>query len=142
MPRYTSIMKLDPSDNRVAKFMPFDTRGEADAHVLKHIGTCPDAFVHEDADDVPVENPSKWRFDVDNRTILDRMERDKPLLLWKRLRTARDSLLVESDWTQYNDSPLTDEAKSEWINYRQSLRDLPASTEDPADPTWPEAPSE
>jgi hypothetical protein len=56
------------------------------------------------------------------------------------LRLKRNALLTESDWTQYNDSPLTDEAKAEWAVHRQLLRDLPANTDDPADPTWPEAP--
>jgi hypothetical protein len=55
------------------------------------------------------------------------------------LRLERDKLLVESDWTQYTDSPLDDEAKVEWATHRQLLRNLPATT-DPADPTWPEAP--
>tara|TARA_B100000282_G_C31723497_1_gene487215 strand:- start:464 stop:739 length:276 start_codon:yes stop_codon:yes gene_type:complete len=40
------------------------------------------------------------------------------------LRTERDKLLVESDWTQSPDSPLTDEKKKEWATYRQSLRDM------------------
>jgi len=64
----------------------------------------------------------------------------QPLRDLASLRTERNALLAESDWTQYNDSPLTDEAKAEWATYRQELRDLPASTEDPANPTWPEAP--
>ena len=57
-----------------------------------------------------------------------------------KLRTKRNALLVSSDWTQGNDSPLSDEAKDDWATYRQELRDLPASTEDPDDPTWPEVP--
>ena len=40
------------------------------------------------------------------------------------LRTERNRLLVESDWTQSPDSPLTDEKKKEWATYRQSLRDM------------------
>ena len=56
------------------------------------------------------------------------------------LRLERDKLLTESDWTQYNDSPLSDEVKAEWTVYRESLRDLPENTDDPADPTWPTPP--
>ena len=56
------------------------------------------------------------------------------------LRTERNTLLTETDWTQYTDSPLTDEVKAEWAVYRQELRDLPAATDDPDDPTWPEEP--
>lgn len=57
------------------------------------------------------------------------------------LRGSRDVLLDNSDWTQFNDSPLTDAKKQEWATYRQSLRDLPANTTDPANPVWPNQPS-
>jgi len=43
------------------------------------------------------------------------------------LRLKRDALLTESDWTQVNDSPLSDAKKAEWATYRQELRDLPSS---------------
>ena len=43
------------------------------------------------------------------------------------LRLKRDALLTESDWTQVNDSPLSDTKKAEWATYRQELRDLPSS---------------
>jgi hypothetical protein len=56
-------------------------------------------------------------------------------------RGGRDELLKSSDWTQAADSPLTDAKKAEWATYRQQLRDLPANTSDPANPTWPTPPS-
>ena len=58
------------------------------------------------------------------------------------LRHYRDTLLRESDWTQFTDSPLTDSKKTEWKTYRQSLRDLPATESDPQNPTWPTKPSQ
>ena len=57
------------------------------------------------------------------------------------LRTERNKLLAQSDWTQANDSPLTDSKKVEWASYRTLLRDLPNNTSDPANPSWPEKPS-
>jgi hypothetical protein len=57
------------------------------------------------------------------------------------LRDRRNILLASSDWTQAADSPLTDAKKAEWATYRQQLRDLPANTSDPANPTWPTPPS-
>ena len=30
--------------------------------------------------------------------------------------------------------------KTPWATYRQALRDLPANTSDPANPTWPTKP--
>jgi hypothetical protein len=44
---------------------------------------------------------------------------------YTRLRGERDYLLKQSDWTQFNDSPLSSEKKAEWALYRQALRDLP-----------------
>ena len=60
------------------------------------------------------------------------------------IRQVRHELLIQSDWTQVNDSPLTDEKKLEWANYRQQLRDLPSqhqtttNIEDVIYPTMPE----
>ena len=39
-------------------------------------------------------------------------------------RATRNKLLADSDWTQMNDSPLTNEAKTAWATYRQELRDM------------------
>jgi len=50
----------------------------------------------------------------------------------ERMRQWRDILLIESDWTQMSDSPLSDSKKAEWATYRQALRDFP-STWTPAD---------
>ena len=59
------------------------------------------------------------------------------------LRSQRDGLLTESDWTQMPDSPLSDSKKAEWQTYRQALRDLPATntatTEDAV--SWPSKPA-
>jgi hypothetical protein len=36
----------------------------------------------------------------------------------------RNALLTASDWTQGDDSPLSDSKKAEWQTYRQALRDF------------------
>ena len=48
---------------------------------------------------------------------------------FKALRSQRDALLAQSDWTQLQDSPLTDAQRQSWATYRQSLRDLPATVD-------------
>ena len=58
---------------------------------------------------------------------------------WNRLRETRDGLLFQSDWTQVSDAPIDATA---WATYRQALRDLPANTADPANPTWPTKPGD
>ena len=57
-------------------------------------------------------------------------------------RTTRDKLLRDTDWTQMNDSPLTNEAKTAWATYRQELRDLSDLDAWPnlADEDWPVEP--
>ena len=57
------------------------------------------------------------------------------------LRHSRDLKIAKTDWTQLPDAQLTDSKKAEWVTYRQELRDLPANTSDPANPTWPTKPS-
>ena len=49
------------------------------------------------------------------------------------LRGRRNLFLLESDWTQFNDCPLSESKIEEWKIYRQALRDLP---ENNADPKW------
>ena len=63
---------------------------------------------------------------------------------WKKIRTRRNRLLSESDWTQGGDSPLTTQKKSDWAKYRTSLRTLPedqSSKSKYSDITWPTKPS-
>jgi len=53
------------------------------------------------------------------------------------LRYKRNQLLAESDWMANSDVTMSDA----WKTYRQELRDLPAKTSDPANPTWPKEPT-
>ena len=47
---------------------------------------------------------------------------------WEKwFREIRNTLLLDSDWTQFTDSPLTDAKKTEWKTYRQKLRDMPTT---------------
>lgn len=60
------------------------------------------------------------------------------------MKSERTAKLLESDWTQGADSPLSDTKKAEWATYRQALRDLPTThakilTIDNV--VWPEEPS-
>ena len=53
-------------------------------------------------------------------------------------RAQRDSLLVESDWTQLPDVP--ESTRAAWAQYRQALRDVPQQSGFPHTITWPERP--
>lgn len=54
------------------------------------------------------------------------------------MRRERNARLAASDWTQTADAPV--DAKA-WASYRQALRDLPETVDDPTMPyDWPEPP--
>ena len=68
----------------------------------------------------------------------------------RQVRVIRDRLLAESDWTQNRDVVLLNDTT--WQQYRQDLRDLPASASftpsldsngrlDMSSVTWPTKPS-
>jgi len=61
---------------------------------------------------------------------------------WGNLRATRNKLLRESDLFLLPDriSSLTAEQQQALADYRQALRDLPANTQDPTNPVWPEKP--
>lgn len=56
-----------------------------------------------------------------------------PGLQMEWLREKRNNLLAETDYFAMQDVVMSDEMRV----YRQALRDLPANTEDPANPVWP-----
>ncbi len=60
---------------------------------------------------------------------------------WRIARWWRDALLNESDWSQVADNSLTEEKREDWRLYRQSLREITDSYEDPRDIVFPDLPS-
>lgn len=49
----------------------------------------------------------------------------------------RTQLLVNSDWTQLPDVPLSAEKKAQWATYRQALRDITNQSGFPDNINWP-----
>ena len=47
------------------------------------------------------------------------------ILNWTKVSMIRNFLLMDSDWTQLGDAPLSTEEKAKWVEYRQKLRDIP-----------------
>jgi hypothetical protein len=54
------------------------------------------------------------------------------------VRSNRNRLLADCDWTQLPDAPVDAEA---WATYRQELRDVTAQSGFPWNVQWPEAPN-
>jgi len=58
------------------------------------------------------------------------------------LRAKRNALLAECDSKVIADVPITDKKKTEWLEYRQKLRDWIATVSDPLNPPeWPTKPN-
>ena len=131
MENFIAVVGNDGST--LTKYQDFAVEADADSHVATYGG-----FVVAN----PGGNTSYWVVDAEAETVVnnqDQADADALASNWERLRIERNTLLTETDWTQYNDSPLTDEVKTTWVTYRQELRDFPESA-DPADPTWPTPP--
>ena len=61
---------------------------------------------------------------------------------FKLLREQRDTLLQKTDIYALPDFPhASQEIRQAWLDYRQTLRNLPSVTEDPENPIWPTPPS-
>ena len=81
------------------------------------------------------EKPPKEEFEAKLQELIDA----QPL---NELRAERDTILSQTDKYATIDYPHGSEAaKQAWLDYRQTLRDLPANTTDPENPVWPEAPT-
>jgi len=53
------------------------------------------------------------------------------------VRSRRNTLLADSDWTQLADAPVD---KAAWAAYRQALREVPEQQGFPSNVVWPTAP--
>jgi hypothetical protein len=58
---------------------------------------------------------------------------------WAVVRTERNKLIANTDWTQLPDAPLTDAKAANWGSYRQALRDITTQS-DPFNIEWPVPP--
>ena len=65
---------------------------------------------------------------------------ENPEQIRASIRPERNRLLAASDWTQLDDSPLTEAQKTSWATYRQQLRDLTSSIDENGNVTFPTAP--
>ena len=58
----------------------------------------------------------------------------------KNVRTQRTEKLRDCDWTQLDDTPMSNTQKAGWATYRQALRDVPKQANFPFDIQWPTQP--
>ena len=113
--------------------------GEALVYNIKYYASKKDAEEIKDVDGNS-HDPKQY---VQSHFVPDDSAKDARLLAeeWTRIRAERDSLLTETDWMTFADSPALSD---DWKTYRQTLRDLPnaqkaKTTYDSI--TWPTKPS-
>jgi len=153
MPSFTTVNKVD-GDGFICKYDVFDTREEADARIaeLHQMAGYEDAFVVDNNattvnGEMCFQTPKHFPVNKENKTVSfdqDAFDTDKNDKNMKLLREERDQRLLASDIDVLPDkwAAMNDDTKTAWSNYRQALRDLPANTPDPANPTWPTKPGD
>lgn len=94
-------------------------------------GNVYEGIVWEDDESIP--RPTKELVEAKFKELVDA----QPL---KELRQERNRRLADVDWIFSEDYAIDDESYQQWLAYRKALRDLPSTTEDPVNPTWPEKP--
>jgi hypothetical protein len=151
MPSFTTVNKVD-GDGFIAKYDVFNTREEADTRIveLHQMAGYEDAFVVDNEasavnGEMCFQTPSHFPVDVANKTVsFDQSAKDATELAkgMASLRLERDGRLGATDITVLPDrwAAMDDDTKTAWATYRQTLRDLPANTADPDNPTWPTPP--
>lgn len=66
-----------------------------------------------------------------------------PQALVNAVKSLRNDLLAQTDWTQVSDSPLSADMKNAWAGYRQELRDITDNLdgiESLDEVPWPDSP--
>ena len=61
---------------------------------------------------------------------------------WQTIRTHRNFLLRQTDWTQLNNVIISNEEKLLWIEFRQNLRDIPQLFSSPDEVSMPAYPAD
>jgi hypothetical protein len=113
----------------VKQFIIYDEQG-----FILRCGNCADSDIDLQARDS--ESVIEGIADDSTQMIINGVVCDKPepegltdeeliAIAHPEIRARRNERLIKSDWTQFQDSPLSDTKKLEWADYRQVLRDIP-----------------
>jgi hypothetical protein len=110
----------------------------ADYGVVPYVGVPAPAITYKQniSEGTPVNTDGVWTqvwvvTDASAQEIAARTDAQ-----WASVRSQRNGLLAESDWTQLPDAPVD---RVPWATYRQALRDV-TEQPDPFNIVWPTAP--
>jgi hypothetical protein len=125
----TSFSK-NPTENQLAAFNVFCVERSSEPNF--------DQATQKRQELNPVLENSKWvqAWSVMSLSIEEQEQRKKDRA--DQVRGERNSLILESDWTQLPDAPVD---KAAWATYRQALRDLTDQAGFPFSVVWPSQPT-
>jgi len=115
------------SDNKLAKYQPFEAEADAQAHALKYNG-----FVITD----PGGNQEFWVVNMTDKTVVIDTDTEASVTASRTMfdiREERDGLLAATDWTGNSDVTMSDAMTA----YRTALRDYPATYAADNSAAWP-----
>jgi len=118
-----------------------------DQETVRLYGWLPHTFIETATEDQIIEGSTFEIFPdrvVETQISRDPTEeeaRQRTEHRWKMLRAQRNYALSLSDWSQMPDNGLDEQKKSEWVVYRQQLRDLPSTVTVPTGATFPTDPN-
>ncbi len=132
------------SEVTIKKYGIFDTEGFPTAFYSTDIhDAVPETAIEITKEDWQefISYPGQRKF-IDGAVVVFEVPGPSIEQQWDVIRSERNRLLMECDWTQLSDNGLAEELKLAWVNYRQLLRDITTTFENPADVTWPNKPEE
>jgi hypothetical protein len=114
----------------------------------KELGAATLAYVNQNFSEEEIASSVRWEVVDDNNglTLFWRNDHPEPtdeqleaafvIWNWDAVRTQRDTLLAATDFYALSDVTMS----ADMATYRESLRDLPASTANSEDVVWPTKP--
>lgn len=118
----------------------------SEEEIIQH-GWYPHRFVGANKPDGYVSDGSNFSIEANEVIEYEQVREKTPEEIqselesvWESIRSQRNILLAESDWTQLPDSPLSNESRIDWQQYRQDLRDITLNPS-PYGIVWPQKPS-
>ena len=131
-------LRRDKPQVSFPKTIPDEVLADYDVYPLKPTDRLQVDHTKNVAEGTPAQQDGEW---VQVWDVTDASEEEIAQRTAEKeasVRSERDYLLTNCDWTQLPDSPVD---KQVWADYRQALRDVPSQPGFPYSVVWPEEPA-
>ena len=131
-------LRRDNPQTSFPKNIPDHVLADFDVYPLKETPKPTVDHTKNVAEGVPVQQDGQWvqAWNVTDATAEEIAERTTNKSI--QVRSERDQMLLETDWTQGKDIP--DNISQSFVAYRQALRDIPQQAVFPWNVNWPTQP--